>query len=154
MATVTAVLLASLFGSLHCVGMCGALLAFAVGSTEDMSNVSRIVLNVAYNGGRLLTYALLGVVSGLLGAALDLGASMVGLHRVAALLAGAMMVALGTIAQRLAISGESLIPPIRVTEEADARQQILTIQTTPLPCCREHNDGAMQVSEPPSPKRD
>ena len=38
MATLTAVLLASLFGSLHCVGMCGPLMAFAVGTADGLSH--------------------------------------------------------------------------------------------------------------------
>jgi sulfite exporter TauE/SafE len=98
MTALVAVLLASLFGSLHCAGMCGALVAFAVGSTEAQSNISRAVLHAAYHGGRLVTYALVGAVCGLLGAALDLGGSMIGLHRIAAVLAGVMMIAVGVVA--------------------------------------------------------
>jgi sulfite exporter TauE/SafE len=97
-ATLAAVLLASLLGSLHCAGMCGALVAFAVGSTEPRSLLSRIVLQLAYHGGRMVTYALLGAICGLLGAALDLGASIVGLNRAAAVLAGVTMIGVGVVA--------------------------------------------------------
>jgi sulfite exporter TauE/SafE len=93
-----AVLVASLFGSLHCAGMCGPLVVFALGSTEAASVWGRAVLQLAYHGGRLISYGVLGAVCGLVGAALDLSGSMVGLNRVAALLAGGMMVAVGIVA--------------------------------------------------------
>ncbi|MHB8897756.1 MAG: sulfite exporter TauE/SafE family protein [Thermoguttaceae bacterium] len=98
MTTLTTVLLVSLFGSVHCAGMCGPLVAFALGSTEKMGPTRRWTLQLAYHGGRLATYTLLGAVCGLLGAALDLGGSLVGLNRLAAVLAGAMMVAVGLVA--------------------------------------------------------
>ena len=93
-----AVLVASLVGSLHCAGMCGALVAFAVGGMEAHSMAARVVLQIAYHGGRLVTYGLMGALCGLLGAALDLGGSMVGLHRAAAVLAGGTMIGFGIIA--------------------------------------------------------
>lgn len=97
MATLTAVLLASLFGSLHCVGMCGPLMAFAVGTADGLSQHSRWGLQVAFHAGRLTTYALLGAICGLLGQALDLGGSLLGWNRVAVVLAGSMMVAVGVL---------------------------------------------------------
>jgi uncharacterized protein len=93
-----AVLFASLVGSLHCAGMCGALVAFAVGGMETHSMPGRVLLQLAYHGGRLTTYGLMGAVCGLLGAALDLGGSLVGLHRAAAVLAGATMIGFGIVA--------------------------------------------------------
>ncbi len=98
MTALIAVLLASLFGSLHCAGMCGALVAFAVGATETQSALSRASLHIAYHGGRMVTYALVGAACGLLGAALDVGGAMLGLNRVAAVLAGGMMIAVGIVA--------------------------------------------------------
>lgn len=98
MAALIAVLLASLFGSLHCAGMCGPLVAFAVGAPETPSFASRAALQIAYHGGRLVTYALVGAICGVLGAALDLGGSLLGLQRVAAVLAGVMMIAVGVLA--------------------------------------------------------
>ena len=54
-ALIGAVLVASLLGSLHCAGMCGAFVAFAViGSPGHQP--SRVALNTAYNLGRLITY--------------------------------------------------------------------------------------------------
>jgi sulfite exporter TauE/SafE len=91
-ALIAAVFIASLLGSMHCAGMCGAFLAFAVGGE------SRAALHAAYNGGRLITYTLLGAIAGALGAAVDLGGSAAGIQRAAAILAGALMVGFGLIA--------------------------------------------------------
>lgn len=94
------VLIASLLGSTHCAGMCGAFVLFAVATPDDAPGLwrSRLALNSAYNLGRLVTYTLLGATAGLLGAALDLGGSMVGIQRAAAVLAGAMMIGFGLVA--------------------------------------------------------
>lgn len=92
-ALVVAVFLASLLGSTHCAGMCGAFVVLAVSSME--SNASRLMLNAAYNIGRLLTYITLGGVAGAVGASIDLGTSLVGLQKGAAVLAGAFMVIFG-----------------------------------------------------------
>jgi len=96
-ALVCAIFIASLLGSMHCAGMCGAFVAFAVAGDGERQ-VSRAALNAAYNGGRLITYAILGAVAGALGAAMDLGGSMIGVQRAAAILAGSMMIAFGAIA--------------------------------------------------------
>jgi len=93
-----AVLIASFVGSLHCVGMCGPLAAFAVGDPDGEKRASQVGLHAAYHGGRLLTYALVGAVCGLLGAAIDRGGARLGCHRAAALLAGGMMIAVGVAA--------------------------------------------------------
>ena len=63
MQLLVAVVIASFVGSLHCVGMCGPLVAFAVGDPRGGSG-SRAWLHAAYHGGRLLTYALVGAVCG------------------------------------------------------------------------------------------
>lgn len=85
------VLVASLAGSLHCAGMCGGLLAFAV------AGGGRVAPQLAYHGGRLASYLALGAASGALGAAIDLGGSAVGVKESAAALAGGLMVAFGVI---------------------------------------------------------
>lgn len=99
-ALLIAVFVASLLGSTHCAGMCGAFVLFAVAAPGDAPSIrrSRVALNTAYNLGRLVTYALLGAAAGTLGAALDLGGSMVGLQRTAAVAAGAMMIGFGVVA--------------------------------------------------------
>lgn len=54
-----------LFGSLHCVGMCGPL-AFAL-PNKSKTKWAMIFQKVAYNLGRALTYAFLGLLIGLVG---------------------------------------------------------------------------------------
>lgn len=94
----SAVLLASLLGSTHCAGMCGAFVAFAVGSPTTRTPASRGALNAAYNGGRLVTYAVLGCLAGGLGAALDLGGSLLGVQKVAMGIAAGLMIGFGIVA--------------------------------------------------------
>ena len=67
MATLVTVLVVSLLGSLHCAGMCGPLVAVAVADRTVTSNGMRALLNVAYHGGRLVTYTLVGVICGIIG---------------------------------------------------------------------------------------
>ena len=88
-----AVLAASLLGSLHCAGMCGPFCGVAVsgGSTRRSS----ISLHLAYHGGRLVTYALVGALAGLGGAALDVASTLAGLQPIALGLAGGMMILFG-----------------------------------------------------------
>lgn len=90
---VATVFVASLLGSLHCVGMCGPLLAFAVGQPGE--NQSHRRLQVAYHGGRLATYALLGTAGGSVGALVDMTSTLAGLQPIAMTIAGGMMIGLG-----------------------------------------------------------
>jgi sulfite exporter TauE/SafE len=85
------VLVASLLGSLHCAGMCGGFVAFYAGDSGRRAG------HLAYNLGRLIAYATLGAVAGALGAALDLGGALLGIQRVAAVVAGAFIVLWGTV---------------------------------------------------------
>jgi sulfite exporter TauE/SafE len=140
-----AVFLASLLGSTHCAGMCGAFLAFAVAGPEKARHAA---LHAAYNGGRLITYAVLGTAAGALGAAVDLGGSAAGIQRLAAALAGATMVILGAVAvlrlvgwriprapvpaplQRLAVAGHRAA----LAWHPVARAAAIGLLTTLLPC--------------------
>ena len=88
---------ASLVGSLHCVGMCGPFVAFYSGS-DGSAGVRRLVSHAAYSGGRLLTYAVFGLAAGSVGAALDVAGSLAGIQRIAAIVAGATMIAWGIFA--------------------------------------------------------
>ena len=92
------VLTASLVGSLHCAGMCGGLMLFALGADGKQDRRAKLRLQSAYHGGRLATYTLLGVIAGAIGSALDFGGSFVGIQRAAAMFAGLFMVAFGIIA--------------------------------------------------------
>lgn len=97
------VILASLVGSLHCVGMCGGLVSFYAGSHASGVDGSgsqrsagptalargRWAAHGAYHLTRLLAYAALGASAGQLGAALDgLG------HRAGLAALGSMVAAL------------------------------------------------------------
>ena len=97
-ALLVAVFLASLLGSLHCAGMCGPFVAFATLRVKGASAAPRgggPSLQFAYHGGRLLAYSALGMSAGLLGAAFNLGGSLVGIGRLAGLGAGALLVVFG-----------------------------------------------------------
>jgi len=85
---------ASLLGSLHCAGMCGPFVVFYAGSGEGGTS-RRWLAHGLYNGGRLLTYLSLGVVAGVLGAGLDRAGTLLSLSRLAALVAGVVMIAWG-----------------------------------------------------------
>jgi len=95
--------MASLLGSTHCAGMCGAFVAIAVG-TETERPTARWLLHAAYNGGRLVTYLVMGIIAGTLGGAFELGANAVGMQRGAAAAAGALMILFG-VSQLLRVQG-------------------------------------------------
>jgi uncharacterized protein len=93
------ILVASLLGSLHCVGMCGAFVAIAVQSGGTPEQRSRQwPLHACYHAGRLVTYLLLGIAAGAVGRLADLSAALAGIKPVAAALAGAVMVVFGGVA--------------------------------------------------------
>ncbi|QDU84116.1 hypothetical protein Pla163_12200 [Planctomycetes bacterium Pla163] len=109
-----AVVGASLLGSLHCAGMCGAFAAIAMSSRRagscsdaggcgpDLDGTSgrparAAALQSAYHGGRLLGYVALGLAAGAAGALLDLGGVLAGLSSAAAVLAGATLVIFGGV---------------------------------------------------------
>jgi sulfite exporter TauE/SafE len=104
-----AVLLASVLGSLHCAGMCGAFIAMAVGVGHEMP-VSKARLQAAYHIGRLVVYSAIGFGFGIVGHAIDLGGSLVGLHKAAVMLAAATMICIGLISL-LRIAGIRLPKP-------------------------------------------
>ena len=96
-------LLAGLFGSLHCLGMCGGLVtAFSMPRNRtvlqpDAVAVSRMadVSLMQRHAGRLLGYALLGALSGGLGAATNVLSQLLPVQQALYLLAQCMMLALG-----------------------------------------------------------
>lgn len=75
-----------LLGSLHCMGMCGpiALALPVVGQTPWQKTWSRVV----YNIGRVLTYAMLGLLLGLFG----FGLKLAGLQQSISIIAGVLIV--------------------------------------------------------------
>jgi sulfite exporter TauE/SafE len=54
------------FGSLHCIGMCGPL-ALGVSSFYPQDRLTLMLRMLSYNIGRILTYALMGLVLGAIG---------------------------------------------------------------------------------------
>lgn len=86
-----AVVVASLLGSLHCVGMCGPLAIWAT------SEGTKPITLVSYHLGRLTTYLSAGLMAGLLGSALSIGGDVAGLQSLAAMIAGGVLVSIGLI---------------------------------------------------------
>jgi uncharacterized protein len=79
------VLIASLLGSLHCVGMCGGLVGmYAAGPAEPAR--ARWSPHAAYHLTRLAAYMLLGALAGGLGSLLDLAGARAGLGSLGVLL--------------------------------------------------------------------
>lgn len=139
------VLAASLLGSLHCAGMCGGFVAFYAGESRGRDARAG---HACYNAGRLLSYATLGALGGALGAALDLGGAVIGLQRVAAGVAGALIALWGTgmLLTALGRAAPRLDPPplfasvvrrgiARVTGRPPAtRAFVIGLLTGCLPC--------------------
>lgn len=91
-ALVASVLGASFVGSAHCAAMCGGFVGFvarAHGSARPWAGP------LAWQGGRLAGYLVLGALAGLLGAGLERAGSWLGIHRAAAIVSGSMMIAWG-----------------------------------------------------------
>jgi sulfite exporter TauE/SafE len=88
LAPLVPIFVASLLGSVHCLGMCGSLVALAAG-TARRGQLLRA--QGAYHGVRLVAYVLWGVLAGAAGSALDLAGSALGFGRAAAVLAGVLM---------------------------------------------------------------
>jgi len=83
--------LLGLAGSLHCVQMCGPLIV-AIGLPMGAASRARQVgAQVAYQGGRILTYGLLGALAGSLGSGIGSLTQLAGFENGASLLAGASM---------------------------------------------------------------
>jgi len=85
-----ALLLVGLLGGTHCVGMCGGIVgALAMGAP------ARCSLLLAYNAGRILSYAAAGAIAGALGEASIALAGQLPLRSLLYLLANLMLIALG-----------------------------------------------------------
>ena len=103
------VFVASLAGSGHCAGMCGAFAVACSGcdGRRDAPRGRRAWHGpAAYHGARGASYVLAGAVVGGIGAALDFGGRMIGVQRFAAVAAGATVVLVG-VATLLRLGGLS-----------------------------------------------
>lgn len=96
---ISTVFIASLFGSLHCVGMCGPLAMLASSSVSPRGRQRAVYVPavVTYHGSRIIAYGLLGAIAGLLGAGIQETGTLLGLQRLAARLAGGSMLVIGLL---------------------------------------------------------
>jgi sulfite exporter TauE/SafE len=140
------VFLASLLGSLHCVGMCGPFALLA--STDPQRRAAAMGPTLAYSLGRLLTYSIIGLIFGALGMAIngvvtsDLSTSSGPIHgasinqwqQTATYVAGGLMILVGVIALARHFGVRITLPTIatpvqRFLQSAFQR----TIRLAPLP---------------------
>lgn len=141
-AMVGAILVASLLGSLHCAGMCGAFVALATGDTKGWQPAA------AYHGGRLISYITLGAIAGAAGTLINIAGSLAGLQTAATILAGATMVGFGVVCLlrtqgvrishlRLPLSWTRLVSRasgVAMNRPPVVRAGIIGLSTTFLPC--------------------
>lgn len=83
---ISAAFIVGLLGSLHCVGMCGPI-AFALPLNRS-SLAHKLAGNVLYNTGRLITYAFLGALFGIIG----LGFSLAGWQQGISIVVGVLLI--------------------------------------------------------------
>lgn len=90
------VLATSLLGSLHCLGMCGGLVGLWAGRTSGCGSAARA--HLGYHLGRAASYGAVGLLAGGAGALIDAaGGSILGFQRLAALVAGALVLGWGGV---------------------------------------------------------
>lgn len=91
-----AVLVTSLLGSMHCVGMCGPMALWASGIGQSgQSRGTALARLAAYHLGRAVTFLSAGLLAGWLGGLATVGGNWLGWQQTAARLAGATMIGLG-----------------------------------------------------------
>jgi sulfite exporter TauE/SafE len=119
---------AGVLGSVHCIGMCGGLIAAASDGASEPRQ--RFVVQAGYQAARLLSYVALGGVAGGLGHALDLAGQAAGLGKAAAVIAGTTMSVWGLLgmleatgALKRALPGFRLLPRRVVAWLAGVRQR-------------------------------
>lgn len=93
----SAVVTASILGSMHCVGMCGPLAIWASGAGDRISTTQMSLATTLYHFGRLLTYALVGLLAGAAGQLVDVGGQALGLQLFAARSVGGLMIVFGIL---------------------------------------------------------
>jgi len=89
------IFVASIAGSGHCVGMCGPLMLIAVNRSPGTDSKS-IMPESLYHFGRLLGYAILGLLAGSLGWMIESGGELAGLQKIAAYVSGIGMILFGS----------------------------------------------------------
>ena len=87
--------LIGLFGSFHCIGMCGPIaLALPI---QQHHKINLIVGRILYNVGRAITYAMIGLVFGLVGQSL----SLAGFQQSVSIIAGVLILIMVLIPTRI-----------------------------------------------------
>lgn len=109
-ASLAAALATGLLGGLgHCLGMCGPLVgAFAL-AAGPRGTAAALQGQLAYHAGRITTYALVGGAMGLTGSFVNVAGRLAGVSAVAAVAAGALMIAMG-------LGAAGLLPAMRRLE--------------------------------------
>ena len=88
----------------HCVAMCGPLVgALGISAPPGIPARRALLPQLAYHLGRITTYGTIGAVMGLVGSFVNVAGRLAGWQDVVAVLAGALMVAMG-----LGAAGQSL----------------------------------------------
>lgn len=91
MSFVWSALVIGIVGNLHCLGMCGPIaLALPIAQKGPSDKLFSIVL---YNGGRILTYAVLGLILGSIGE----GLSLLGVSQYLSIVFGFLMLFIGVL---------------------------------------------------------
>lgn len=89
------ILTASLLGSVHCAAMCGGFVCLYAGSATPQTTAASLRAHALYNGGRLVSYLLLGALAGALGAGITRLGALAGVGHAATIVAGALMIGWG-----------------------------------------------------------
>lgn len=91
-----AILLTSLLGSMHCVGMCGPMALWASGVGAPHTSARDAMFRLAgYHFGRLITFTFAGIAAGWIGGLMTTGGDWLGWQQTAARVGGSAMVGLG-----------------------------------------------------------
>jgi sulfite exporter TauE/SafE len=90
-----AAFIAGLFGSTHCIAMCGAIVILFESEGNDQEKRRRFLHRISYNTGRLGFYMLLGIVAGATGALLSKVAGVTAGLMILRALAAILVIAIG-----------------------------------------------------------
>ena len=118
--TLGAAFLAGLAGGAHCAAMCGPLVGIACRARDGASGAQWLRHALAYNAGRIASYAIAGAVTGAVGAG---GLALRGEPLTQQLMLAAMSVSLIVLAAYVA----GVAPLVRGIEAAGAVGQIIEV---------------------------
>ena len=91
----SAAFIAGLFGSTHCIAMCGAIVVLFENEGENQEDRHRFLHRISYNTGRLGFYMLLGSIAGATGALLSKAAGVTAGLMMLRILAAILVIAIG-----------------------------------------------------------